>query len=177
MRLLICCAALVFATSVGAQTISEEMEADTKALLELSGALKMGDQMGNAISRQIIAAMNSQSANVPAGAAEVVVEVVRGHINDFINSPEVVDGLVAIYAKYYTHEEILALRKIYESPLGMKMVESGQPIALESSQLGQSLFLPRVPQIQKDIQESLQAAGLVLAPPAQPAPAPAPAQE
>lgn len=173
MRLLICCAALVFATFAGAQTISEDMKADTKALLELSGALKIGEQMGNAVSRQIIAAMASQNPNVPAGVTEVITDVVRTHIGDFINSPEIVDGLVAIYAKYYTHEDILTLTELYKSPLGVKMVASGQAIAQESSQLGQTLFLQRVPLIQKDIQDRLQAAGLIEQSPAQPTPAPA----
>jgi hypothetical protein len=169
MRFLICCAALTFSTLAWAQAISDEMQADTKTLLELTGALNIGEQMGNTVSRQIITAMNSQNANVPDGATDVIVEVVRGHISDFINSPELIDGLVAIYAKHYTHEDILALIEFYESPLGTKMIATGQPIAQESSQFGQTLFLQRVPLIQQDIRERLQASGLIQQPPEQPA--------
>src|SRR5688572_99318 len=57
MRLFICCVALVFATFVSAQTVTDEMKADTRKFLELTGALKIGEQMGNAISQQIINSM------------------------------------------------------------------------------------------------------------------------
>jgi hypothetical protein len=162
MRFLICCAALVFTTVVSAQDISDEMKTDTKAFLDLTGALEIGDQMGNAISQQII----RQNPNAPAGAADVIAEVVHENVDSLINSPETLDGLVAIYAKYYTHEDILALIEFYTSPLGTKMIAIGPQIAQESTQFSRNLFVQRVPQIQQDIQERLQAAGLTQTPPA-----------
>jgi uncharacterized protein len=167
MRLLICCAALMFAGFVSAQPISEEMKADTRTLLEMSGALKIGEQMGNAVSQQIITAMRNQNANVPTSATDIVAEVVRKNINEFANDPAMMDGLIAIYAKYYTHEEILALIELYKSPLGIKMMATGAQVTQESAQFGQTLFLQRGPKIQEDIKQELQAAGLLRAPPAQ----------
>jgi hypothetical protein len=169
MRFLICCAALVFTTVVRAQSVSAEMESDTRAFLELTGALKIGEQMGNAISQQIISAVKQQNPGFPAGASDVISEVVRENVTDFVNSPEAIEGLIAIYAKYYTHDDILALTGFYRTPLGSKMITIGPQIAQESSLFGQSLFLQRVPQMQKDIIERLRAAGLIPAPPAQPA--------
>ena len=157
----------MFASFAGAQTISDEMKADTRTLLEMSGALKIGEQMGNAVSQQIITAMKNQNANVPAGATDIVVEVVRENTNDFANDPAMMDGLIAIYAKHYTHEDILALIELYRSPLGVKMMATGPQVTQESAQFGQTLFLQRGPKIQDDIKKKLEAAGLLRAPPAQ----------
>ncbi|MES2626329.1 MAG: DUF2059 domain-containing protein [Pseudomonadota bacterium] len=171
MRVLIGCIAILFSTIVNAQTISDDMKDDIHKLLDVTGALKIGEQMGSMISQQIIAAMNMQARNVPPEATAVVIEVVRGHISDFIQSDASVAGLTDIYAKHYSHEEIKDLIDFYNSPIGLKMMQEGPQIALESAQFGQTLFMQRVPQIQKDIQEKLQAAGL------QPQPAPQPEAE
>lgn len=172
MRLLICCIAFVFANFVNAQTVSDEMKADTRRFLELTGALRIGEQMGNAISQQIIAAMKSQNANVPDAVTGLVVDVVREHINSFVASEEVVNGLIEIYAKHYTRDDIVALIDFYNTPLGAKMLAVTPLIAQESAVFGQTLFLQRVPQIQKDIQDRLQASGLI-----QQTPAPQPPQQ
>jgi hypothetical protein len=174
MRSLICCIALFFTTTVNAQQISDEMKADITTLLEVTGALQIGEQMGSMISQQIIAAMNAQNPNVPPAATDLVIEVLRGHISNFISSEESIAGLVDIYARHYTHDEIRDLIDFYQTPIGAKMLEEGPQIALESAQFGQRLFSQRVPQIQKDIQDRLQAAGLQPTPQPQPAPQPQP---
>ena len=168
MRLLLGCVALFFTTVANAQPVSNEMKTDITTMLRITGALEIGEQMGNVISQQIITAMTTQNPDMPAGDADQIIQIVRENINNFINSDESVAGLVNIYASHYTHDDILDLIEFYESPLGKKLLLEGPQIALESAQFGQSLFLQHVPQIQKDIQQSLQAAGLQ--PPAQPQP-------
>jgi hypothetical protein len=172
MRLLMCCIALFLTVTVNAQQVSDEMRADITKLLDTTGALKIGEQVGSMISQQIITAMNAQNANVPTAATDLVIEVVRGHISSFISSEESIAGLVDIYASHYTHDDIRDLLKFYETPIGKKMLQQAPQIALESAQFGQRLFLQRVPQIQKDIQDRLQAAGLQGPPAPQPQPQP-----
>src|SRR3546814_4038448 len=94
-------------------------------------------------------------------------EVVRENFYCLIISPVTIDSLISIYAKYYTHEDILALTEFYTSPLGNKMIAIGPQIAQESARFSQSLFIQRVPQIQEDIQERLQEAGFIQAAPPQ----------
>ena len=160
MRVLVCFIAMLFTVSVHAQQPSDEMKKDLGTLLDLTGALKIGEQMGSMISQQILTAMNSQGRTAPPEVSQLIIDVVREHISDFVGSDSSEAGLVAIYAKYYTHDDVKELLKFYQSPLGEKMLEVGPQIALESAQFGQAEFVKRVPQIQKDIQERLQAAGL-----------------
>ena len=176
MRLLFCSITLGFiafvnSPTLNAQAISDEMRDDVATFLGMTGVLKMGEQMGNVISQQIIAGMNRQNPNVPPAATEIVVEVVREHIDSFVSSGDAINGLVEIYAKHYTHEDIEALIAFYRTPLGAKMIQVSPMIAAESAQFGQTLFVQQVPLIQKDIQQRFQAAGL------QPPPQPQPQQQ
>src|SRR5688500_17747522 len=122
MRLLICSLALVFTTVINAQTISDQMQADITVLLNRTGALKIGEQMGNVVSQQIIAAVKAQNPGVPASTTAMINDVVRKHLDSFITSEEAIAGLVNIYAQHYTHDEIKGLIEFYNTPLGKKLI-------------------------------------------------------
>ena len=130
MRFFLCCTALCFSAAVNAQAVSDEMRKDITELLETTGALKIGDQMSNVISQQIINAMKSQDPNVPAAATDLVVQVVRENINAAMSSDESIAGLVEIYANHYTADDIKTLLAFFSAPVGQKMIQEGPQISL-----------------------------------------------
>ena len=56
-------------------------------------------------------------------------------------SPSFIDGLVAIYAKYFSDDDIKALAQFYATPAGQHFNERSDDIAKDSMQLGQQLAM------------------------------------
>lgn len=54
-----------------------------------------------------------------------------------VKADDLLDMMVPIYDKYYTHDDIRELIKFYESPVGKKMVETMPLLLQESMQAGQ----------------------------------------
>lgn len=56
------------------------------------------------------------------------------------SSDEMMTNLAAMYQKYFTIEEMMALINFYNSPLGQKIVQANQAIALNSQQVTSELL-------------------------------------
>lgn len=54
-----------------------------------------------------------------------------------VKAEDLLDMMVPIYDKYYTHDDIRELIKFYESPVGKKMVDTMPLLLQESMQAGQ----------------------------------------
>lgn len=56
------------------------------------------------------------------------------------NSDEMMVRLATIYQQYFTIEEMMSLINFYNTPLGQKIIQSNQAIALQSEQMGGELL-------------------------------------
>jgi hypothetical protein len=98
---------------------------DILTLLRLSGSAELGIQ---ALDQML------------TSFEEVFPEVPMEFWNDFRNEASastLLDMMIPIYDKYYTHEDIRELIKFYESPVGRKMTETMPLILQESMEAGQ----------------------------------------
>jgi hypothetical protein len=98
---------------------------DILKLLRLSGSAELGLQAMD----QIMMSFEEMFPDVPAGFWA-----------DFRNeakAEDLLDMMVPIYDKYYTHDDIRDLIKFYESPIGQKMIETMPLVLQESMQAGQ----------------------------------------
>lgn len=98
---------------------------DILKLLRLSGSAELGLQAMD----QIMMSFEEMFPDVPAGFWA-----------DFRNeakAEDLLDMMIPIYDKYYTHDDIRDLIKFYESPVGRKMIETMPLVLQESMQAGQ----------------------------------------
>ncbi|MGD9592432.1 MAG: DUF2059 domain-containing protein [Candidatus Berkiella sp.] len=56
------------------------------------------------------------------------------------SSPEMMIHLAALYQKYFTLEEMMALINFYNTPLGQKVVQSNEALVLQSQQMASDLL-------------------------------------
>lgn len=99
---------------------------DIKKLLELTGSGKMGKQV-----------MDAMLPSLKAMAPDVDAKFWDDFMAE-VHPEELMDLVVPIYDKYYTHDEIRELIAFYESPLGKKMVDRMPAIMQESMAAGQA---------------------------------------
>lgn len=98
---------------------------DILKLLRVSGSAELGIQVMD----QMMMSFEEILPDVPA-------EFWADFRNE-VKAEDLLDMMVPIYDKYYTHDDIRELIKFYESPVGKKMVETMPLLLQESMQAGQ----------------------------------------
>jgi hypothetical protein len=138
---------------------------DVHRLLELTGALKMGQQMASMVAAQVMEAVGAGRAAVPPRASQLVKEIVDDEFRKaFAPGGGMAEGIAGIYARYFTLEEIRGLIAFYETPLGSKVTETLPAIAQESMKVGIAWAGKQMPAVQKRIEDTLRAEGLIRTP-------------
>lgn len=95
-----------------------------KEMLELTGAGKLGVQ----VAQQMLSSFQQQFQSVPAEFWE--------KMKASVNSDEIVNMTIPVYAKYYTEEDVDQLIAFYKTPVGRKVVSVTPQIVQESMLLG-----------------------------------------
>lgn len=113
------------APGFAAQSKIEPSKADDiRRLLELSGNAKMGDQILDTMIEQVKPIQPSIS------------EEFWREFRDSVSTDDLVDLMVPIYDRHFSHDEILDLIKFYSSPLGQRLVAELPLIVKESMAVG-----------------------------------------
>src|SRR5262245_60578425 len=116
-------ALLTFAPSITAQTIDVGFRRDIGKLLDATGAGALGTQMATTMSNQVIDSMSKAQPNIPERVIVIVKEVLSTEFTRAFTAPDgLLSNIVDIYARHFTHDEVLGLLKFYETPLGRKTI-------------------------------------------------------
>jgi len=99
--------------------------ADCRKLLEVTGAGNLGMQLLD----QMIATFRQAAPKVPASFWDA--------FRKEVDVNELVDIVAAVYERHFTHDEIKELIKLYQTPIGKKLVQKQPLIAQESGAAGE----------------------------------------
>ena len=141
-----------------AQTPDPTLNSDIMKLLNYTGAASLSTQLATLMTRAII----QQSKMPQATAGAIVSEVVQSTVATHVSGPNgLVARLVPVYAKFFTHDEILKLLAFYESDIGKKTL-AAMPMALqEGAQVGQAWANELAPEIKTELEKRFKAEGLL----------------
>jgi hypothetical protein len=109
---------------VAVPALDPSYEADIRKLLEVTGSAALAQQAMD----QMMVHLKTLVPNAP--------EEFWTEFRASANPSELVDMMVPIYAKYFTHEDILALLAFYDTPAGKKLIASQPAILHESMAAG-----------------------------------------
>lgn len=142
---------------VGSGALADE-EAEKRAaierLMEITKAADMGAQMGQLISQQIVQMGGAETDEAAARRAEITATVIGEAIAGLM------DEVIPIYEKYFTHEEILEIIAFHESPIGKKSIEVMPQLMAESMQVAQRWGMTAMPEILETVSEQMREEGL-----------------
>ena len=99
--------------------------ADIKRLMEMTDVSNLGMQIMN---RMIFTMKQGRSETHEKFWTDFMAEV---------NPNDLIDMIIPIYDKYFTHEEIEQLIAFHESPIGKKMIKVQPQIMMESMAAGE----------------------------------------
>lgn len=142
---------------VNAADISAGKQADIEELIELTGTSALMTQMAEAISAQM-------SQNIKMNNPEIsdkALTVMRAEVNKIFKEsiPSFKAAIVPLYDKYFTRDEIKALRKFYDSDIGKKTIKVMPDLMRESMQLGQQWAQGMLPELRRRVLEKLNEQG------------------
>lgn len=153
--------ALGVGSTWAAETIPPAKEADIRRLLEATGATRIGIVMTESVVRQMGEAFRQGRPDLPAGLIDSMSLDVGKIFGEAMKAKGgLVDRIVPLYHRQFTHEEIKGMLAFYESPLGQKVAQALPVLTQESVQLGQEWGESLGPRIEKAITQRMRKAGL-----------------
>lgn len=118
--------AILLFTSVFAFSQTDKVEKDIKELLVLTGSAQLGKQVAS----QMFDSFEKMYPQVPAEFWDEFKKEMK--TDDLINL------MVPIYKKYYTHDEIKDLIKFYKTPIGQKTISVMPSVTQDAMAAGQT---------------------------------------
>lgn len=112
----------------------EAKRADIRRLLELTGAVKMANQSMDGMESSVKTLM---SGSLPPGEyRDQLLDLFFQKFRAKRDTNQLIELVIPIYDKYYTHDDIRALIAFYETPVAKKMVAVLPKVVQESQTAG-----------------------------------------
>jgi hypothetical protein len=108
---------------------------DIKTLIEITNSTQIGMQLAAFISQQLFQVLKQSNPEIPDRAIIIMQEELSTIFSEKFSTPGgLIDQIIPIYDKYFTHQEILDLLTFYATPTGKKTI-SVLPIVLNESMM------------------------------------------
>jgi uncharacterized protein len=104
-----------------AEDLTPQKRNDTKTLLQITGAVASGKVMAGAVSKQMFDTLRAARPDLPPKTFDILSEEVAKAVDDEMGT--MVDLMVALYHKYFSHAEIKQLLAFYQTPIGKKTAQ------------------------------------------------------
>lgn len=156
-------AALVMCIIVfsGAHDSYADQYEDTLDLLEVTGSLDIGTQMGTSLAQQMISSLKNVRPDIDPKAftiiEEEIVDIIESEMKD---TNGIVQELIKIYNRHYSHQDIKDLLEFYQSDLGKKLISATPSVVQESMAAGQKWGQNIIPVIQERITTRFEEEGI-----------------
>ena len=166
MKVRRCVALFVVLLSISAnviaaeQKVSPEKRAAIEKLLEVTGALELGQRFSSVLVTQMTNTLRATHANIPQKALDILPEVVNGVVAENIGTFK--ETVIQIYDEHYTLEDVEGLNQFYSTDLGRKVIRTLPLILQESMVAGQKWGQGLGPEIGRRVQARFQKEGISL---------------
>ncbi|MCU0869226.1 MAG: DUF2059 domain-containing protein [Burkholderiales bacterium] len=165
-------AALVHATA-SAEELTPQKRDDIKKLFATTGGTKMGAQFAGMITSQLARNLKAVKPGTPDKAFVAVNKDLTALFDDRMSQPGgLIDQVIPVYDRNFTHAEIKELLAFYDTPIGRKVVETLPRVVGESMQIGQAWGQSLGPEIESRVKMALKREGVELPKPVGAADAP-----
>ena len=159
---LLCATILFQASTAHGQTIEPSFRSDIHKLLEITGSAQMGVQVASLMTSQMLEGLKKSDPSIPDRALELAKQVFDAEFAKAFNGPDsIVEELVVIYAKHFTHEEVRGLLTFYSSDLGGKVIVSMPAVVQQSAAAGQQWASRQTPRVMTILENRLRAEGFI----------------
>lgn len=136
--------------------------ADIRRLMEVTGSADLALQFASATSRQMFQVIKAAQPDFPDRAIAILEKELLALFAERMAAPGgLVDQVIPIYARHFSHAEIRELLAFYDTPIGRKTVRVLPTVVAESMAAGQQWGQSLGPDIQKRLLAALKREGLL----------------
>jgi uncharacterized protein len=151
----------LFPNVVRADDLTSDKRADIRKLIELTGIAKLGLQFADAMFENAAKSLKISMPELKDQALAKMKADLTAFFQEKLQAPGgMVDQLIPVYDKYWTHEEIKSLIAFYQTYLGQKLVEVTPKISNEAYSIGSAWGQSLGPEIVRRFQAMLREQGL-----------------
>ena len=137
-------------------SLTAEKRADINRLLNLTDALKIGQQVSDFFVAQITSALKESQPNVPGKALDIVREESNKLVSEAMHEQGgYIEAIIRLYDKYFSHDDIKELIKFYQTETGKKTIKLMPSFTQESFALGQMWGQSLQPRLKQRVVERL----------------------
>lgn len=151
---------------IGQVAIADELTtakfSDIKRLMDVTGSANIAKQFASASSRQIFQTLKASRPEISDRALAVVDKELMALFSEKMSAPGgLMDQIIPVYDKYFTHQEIRELLAFYQTSIGKKVIFVLPKVANESMMAGQRWGQSLGPEIEKRMLTALRREGLL----------------
>lgn len=143
-----------------ADKLNPTKQADIEHLLDMTGAMRLGRQISEAFSVQMMQIIKNAHPEIPQKLINNIPADIDAVISHHMSDLE--KTLVMIYAKHFTDGEIKQLIGFYSTPIGQKTIKTMPTLLKESMMVGQQWGRALAPEIQQRIRAHFKSEGITL---------------
>ncbi len=137
--------------------IAPELRADIENLMEVTRVADITHQMGDMMAQVIIQQTGVDTPEDVARCRIIVAEVIK----EFSVDEKLIDDIIHIYARHFTHDDVRSMLVFYETPVGMKTIEVMPNLMQEGMQAGQRLQAELMPGLEERVIARLETEGII----------------
>ncbi|MDU0354466.1 DUF2059 domain-containing protein [Paraglaciecola aquimarina] len=161
LKVILMSSALLFSQVTLADELTEEKKQVIDEMLDITGALKIGEMMGQAASNQMIAMMRQQNKDIDPKVEGIIKDEMNAIMHDeFIANGFVNQMSYKIYHKHFSLQELKEIVDFYKTKTGSKMASLLPEITQQSMMEGQKHGASLGPKIQQRLQARFAAEGV-----------------
>ena len=148
-----------------ADEVTPEKRADIRQLIGVTGAAGLSGQVTELAGRSISSTLRRTRPDIPERVVAVVNSELAKLFAERVDTPGgLVDRLVAIYDKHFTHAEVKELLAFNQTPIGRKTLQVLPTIMSESLAAGQAWGQSLAPEVHQRIEAVLKKEGIAVPP-------------
>lgn len=145
-----------------ADDLTPQKREDIKKLMAVTGSANMARQFGAAFSQQMFNAIKASKPDIPDRALAIMNDELIALFSEKLSAPGgLLDLVIPIYDRFFTHQDILDFLTFYESPAGRKAVTLMPQVLSESMAMGQRWGESLGPEIRGRLGTALKREGLL----------------
>lgn len=153
---------LAFPLATLADESDQRFEQLVDEYLEVTGALKIGEQLSAVIVGQFTQAMKANGANLPDRALELLEIEVNKSVSDEMASGSFNEMMYPIYSRYLDESDIQAALDFYSTKEGKKIAQAMPLMAADGMAAGQEWGARLAPKVAQDVLKRLEEEGIEL---------------
>ncbi len=140
--------------------LTASKRADIKALLEVTGALQVGQQMSELMVAQMTETLKEARPDIEPRMYDVLRDEVNSAVAESI--PAFAELIIPVYHRHFTHGEIRELLAFYQTELGRKTIAVMPLVIQDSMRVGQQWGRSLAPVIQQRVRQRFRQEGVDL---------------